>query len=106
MVVSFAQQEQFLLTVMNKGYGKCSSSYSYRITGRGGQGVINANLKNYTGSVIAAFPVTKSDDVVVRLKMQSLFGMSANEIRVSGRSSSGVKLMNLGEGDIISLSVV
>lgn len=102
MVVSFAQQEQFLLTVMNKGYGKCSSSYSYRITGRGGQGVINANLKNYTGSVIAAFPVTKSDDVVVVTQNAITIRMSANEIRVSGRSSSGVKLMNLGEGDIIS----
>jgi DNA gyrase subunit A len=101
-LLELVQKEQFLLSVTNKGYGKCSSSYSYRITGRGGQGVINANLKKYTGSVIAAFPITKSDDVVVVTEGAITIRISADEIRVSGRSSSGVKLINLHEGDIIS----
>lgn len=102
MLLKLAQYEQFLLSVTSKGYGKCSSAYSYRITGRGGQGVINANLKKYTGGVIAAFPVTKSDDIVVVTQGAITIRISADEIRVSGRSSSGVKLINLHEGDIIS----
>jgi DNA gyrase subunit A len=101
-LIRLAQYEQFLLSVTSRGYGKCSSAYSYRITGRGGQGVINANLKKYTGGVIAAFPVTKSDDIVVVTQGAITIRISADEIRVSGRSSSGVKLINLHEGDIIS----
>lgn len=101
-VIRMSQNEQFMLSVTSYGYGKCSSSYSYRITGRGGQGVINASLKKYTGMVIAAFPVTKSDDVVVVTQNAITIRMSADEIRISGRSSSGVKLINLNEGDIIS----
>ncbi len=101
-LLKLAQNEQFLLSVTSKGYGKCSSAYSYRITGRGGQGVINANLKKYTGGVIAAFTVTKRDDVVVVTQGAITIRISADEIRVSGRSSSGVKLINLHEGDIIS----
>ena len=64
--------------------------------------MINATLKKYTGSVIAAFPITKSDDVVVVTQGAITIRISADEIRVSGRSSSGVKLINLHEGDIIS----
>jgi DNA gyrase subunit A len=101
-VINLAQREQFMLTVTSYGYGKCSSSYSYRITGRGGQGVINASLKKYTGKVIASFPVTKSDDVVVVTQHAITIRISADEIRISGRSSSGVRLINLNEGDIIS----
>ncbi len=101
-LLQLAQQEQFLLSVTSKGYGKCSSAYSYRITGRGGRGVINANLKKYTGGVIAAFPVAKSDDVVVVTQDAITIRISADEIRVSGRSSSGVKLINLHESDTIS----
>jgi DNA gyrase subunit A len=101
-VIKLALNEQFILSVTSYGYGKCSSSYSYRITGRGGQGVINATLKKYTGNVIAAFPVTKSDDVVVVTQNAITIRMSADEIRISGRSSSGVRLINLNEGDIIS----
>ncbi len=100
--IKLALNEQFMLSVTSYGYGKCSSSYSYRITGRGGQGVINATLKKYTGKVIAAFPVTKSDDVVVVTQNAITIRMSADEIRISGRSSSGVRLINLNEGDIIS----
>jgi DNA gyrase subunit A len=101
-VIKMSEREQFMLSVTSYGYGKCSSSYSYRITGRGGQGVINASLKKYTGNVIAAFPVTKNDDVVVVTQNAITIRMSADEIRISGRSSSGVKLINLNEGDIIS----
>lgn len=101
-LLSLSSHEQFILSVTSKGYGKCSSTYSYRITDRGGQGVINANLKKYTGEVIAAFPVAKSDDVVVVTHNAITIRISAEEIRVSGRSSSGVKLINLHEGDEIS----
>jgi DNA gyrase subunit A len=101
-LIELAREEEFLLTVMNRGYGKCSSSYSYRITGRGGQGVINANLKKYTGQVMTTFPLTLNDDLVVVTKNAITIRIAAEEIRVSGRSSSGVKLINLHDDDLIT----
>jgi DNA gyrase subunit A len=101
-LLELSRDEEFLLTVMNRGYGKCSSSYSYRITGRGGQGVINANLKKYTGEVMTTFPLTLNDDLVVVTKNAITIRIAAEEIRVSGRSSSGVRLINLHDDDLIT----
>ncbi len=100
-LVQLAQNEQFILTVTSNGYGKCSSSYTYRTTGRGGQGVINATLRSYSGYVMSAFPIHHNDDIVVVTGNAVTIRIAADEIRVSGRSSVGVKLINLHKGDSI-----
>ena len=102
----FAQMEELediLLTVTDGGFGKRSSAYEYRLTGRGGQGIVNINLTARTGrEVVATFPVRDGDDVMLVTDNGRLIRLPVDQVRVTGRNAMGVTLLRLNEGERVT----
>jgi len=94
-----AQNEQFILTVTEKGYGKRSSAYEYRITGRGGKGIANIEVTERNGLVAAAFPVEPIDHMMLVTDGGQLIRCPVDDIRIAGRKTQGVTLFRVGEDE-------
>ena len=87
-----------MLTVSEKGYGKRTPLSEYRVTSRGGKGVINLKKAERNGGVIAALQVSEETDVMIITEQGKVIRVHANEIREAGRGTQGVRLLRL-EGD-------
>lgn len=83
-------KEEVVLTISENGYGKRTSSYEYRITGRGGKGIVAMQVTERNGSLVASFPVVESDQIMLVTNGGQLIRCPVNGIRVAGRSTSGV----------------
>jgi DNA gyrase subunit A len=95
--------EEFLLTVTNTGYGKRSSAYEYRVTGRGGQGIANIILTPRNGTAVAAsFPVRPGDDVMMVTDAGRLIRVPADQVRITGRQAMGVTLFRVNAGEHVT----
>ncbi|MEI8321054.1 MAG: DNA gyrase subunit A [Alphaproteobacteria bacterium] len=94
-----ADQEEFILTVTEKGYGKRTSAYEYRITNRGGQGVANMELTDKTGLVVASFPVTNDNHLMLVTNEGQLIRSRVMEIRIASRRTQGVRLFRLNDSE-------
>ncbi len=93
-------KEQFLLTVTNGGFGKRTSAYEYRLTGRGGQGITNMSLtKKNGGEVVATFPVTDNHQVMLISNAGQMIRMPIGGVRFTGRSAQGVTLFKVAEDE-------
>jgi len=91
-----AAKEEFLLTVTDAGFGKRSSAYEYRVTGRGGQGIANITLAPRNGTAVAAtFPVREGDDVMLVTDAGRLIRVPADQVRITGRQAMGVTLFRV-----------
>jgi len=95
-----------MLTVAEKGFGKRTPLAEYRITSRGGKGVINLKSTERNGPVVAALQVTEESDVMIITSVGKVIRVHANEIREAGRSTQGVRLLRLDEGDKIAAAAV
>ncbi len=94
------EKEQVLLTVSNGGFGKRTSSYDYRVTGRGGQGVTNMSLtKKNGGEVVATFPVTDSHQIMLVTDGGQLIRTPVGNVRTTGRSAQGVTIFKVGKNE-------
>ncbi len=91
-----------MLTISEKGYGKRTPLAEYRITSRGGKGVINLKTTDRNGPVVAALQVGEESDVMIITEFGKIIRVHANEIREAGRSTQGVRLLRLDEGDKIA----
>jgi len=91
-----------ILVVSEKGYGKRSKIQDYRITGRGGKGVKTMNINEKTGKLVSIEAVTDNDDLMIITKKGISIRIHVNILRILGRTAQGVKLINLGKGDIIA----
>jgi DNA gyrase subunit A len=91
-----------MLTVSEKGFGKRTALAEYRITARGGKGVVNMKTTERNGAVVAALQVTEESDVMIITGQGKVIRVHANEIREAGRSTQGVKLLRLDDGDKIA----
>jgi DNA gyrase subunit A len=98
-IAEMAEKEQFILTVCANGYGKLSSAYGYRRTGRGGQGITNIDNVARNGPVVASFPATKGDQLMLVTDQAKLIRMPLDSLRVLGRGTAGVRLFNVGENE-------
>jgi DNA gyrase subunit A len=88
--------EEFLLTVTDMGFGKRTSSYEYRVSGRGGQGIANISLAPRNGTaVVATFPVRQGDDVMLVTDAGRLIRVPADQVRITGRQAMGVTLFRV-----------
>jgi DNA gyrase subunit A len=95
--------EEFLLTVTDGGFGKRSSAYEYRVSGRGGQGIANIALSARTGtSVAGTFPVRPGDDVMLVTDGGRLIRVPADQVRITGRMAMGVMLLRLNSGEHVT----
>jgi DNA gyrase subunit A len=92
--------EQILLTVSNKGFGKRTSAYEYRVSGRGGQGVANMSLTSKNGGeVVATFPVTDSHQIMLVTDGGQLIRTPVENVRTTGRSAQGVTIFKVGKDE-------
>jgi DNA gyrase subunit A len=97
--------EQFILTVCANGYGKLSSAYEYRRTGRGGQGITNIDNIGRNGPVVASFAATKADQLMLVTDQAKLIRIGLDSLRVIGRNSSGVKLFDVSTNEHVVSAV-
>ena len=93
--------ESTLLVVTEQGMGKRSDVEAYRLQGRGGKGVINLRVTRKTGSVVSIKAVSEHEQLMVMTRRGVVNRQSVAEIRVIGRATQGVKLVNLDEGDLV-----
>jgi len=94
-----ADTEEFILSVTENGYGKRTSAYEYRITKRGGQGVVNITTEGRNGPVVASFPVEDSDQIMLVTNGGKIIRSPVADIRIAGRSTQGVTLFDTAEDE-------
>ncbi|MGE4049020.1 MAG: DNA gyrase subunit A [Acetobacteraceae bacterium] len=95
--------EEMLLTVTDTGFGKKTSAYEYRVTGRGGQGIANITLAPRNGKAVAAtFPVRQGDDVMLVTDAGRLIRVPADQVRITGRQAMGVTLFRVNAGEHVT----
>jgi len=99
------EKEQFILTVCANGYGKLSSAYEYRRTGRGGQGITNIDNIGRNGPVVASFPATRADQLMLVTDQAKLIRLPLESLRVIGRGSAGVRLFNVSNNEHVVSAV-
>ena len=92
-------KEQFILTVCANGYGKLSSAFEYRRTGRGGQGITNIDNIERNGPVVASFPATQEHQLMLVTDQAKLIRMGLDSLRVIGRGSAGVRLFDVAANE-------
>ena len=92
-------QEQFILTVSENGYGKRTSSYEYRITGRGGKGITAMAVNSRNGDLVASFPVEHEDEIMLVTNSGQLIRVPVEDIRVVGRGTQGVTVFSTRDGE-------
>ena len=95
--------EEILLTVTDSGFGKRTSAYEYRVTGRGGQGIANITLAPRNGkAVVATFPVRSGDDVMLVTDAGRLIRVPGDQVRITGRQGMGVTLFRVDSGEHVT----
>ncbi|WP_068080003.1 DNA gyrase subunit A [Novosphingobium rosa] len=100
-----AEHEQFILTVCANGYGKLSSAYEYRRTGRGGQGITNIDNIARNGLVVASFPTVQAEQLMMVTDQAKLIRLPLTTLRVIGRGSAGVRLFNVADEEHVVSAV-
>jgi DNA gyrase subunit A len=91
--------EQFILTVSHNGYGKRTSSHEYRVTGRGGKGIVAMAVNDRNGPLVASFPVEDSDQIMLVSDGGQIIRMPVNDIRIIGRGTQGVIVFKTAAGE-------
>ncbi|RIA56813.1 DNA gyrase subunit A [Dichotomicrobium thermohalophilum] len=98
-------REQFILTVSENGYGKRTSAYEYRISGRGGKGIIAMTVNERNGPLVGAFPVEDTDHIMLVTDRGKLIRCPVEDISIVGRATQGVKIFSTAAGERV-VSVV
>ncbi|SNS54160.1 DNA gyrase subunit A [Sphingomonas laterariae] len=98
-MTQFVEAEEFILTVCANGYGKVSSAYEYRRTGRGGQGIGNIDNIARNGPVVASFPAHHGEQLMLVTDQAKMIRMGLDSLRVIGRNSAGVRLFNVADNE-------
>jgi len=101
-MITVENKEKDILVVSEKGYGKRSDIDGYRITNRGGKGVKTINVTEKTGTLIALKDVTDNHDLMIITQFGNILRSPVSALRVMGRATQGVRLINLRESDIIA----
>jgi DNA gyrase subunit A len=104
---ALVEGEQFLLTVTENGYGKRSSTYEYRRTNRGGQGIINIVTSERNGGVVASFPVKPGEQLMLVTDQGKMIRTTVGDIRIAGRNTQGVTIFNVAENEhVVSVAKI
>jgi Type IIA topoisomerase (DNA gyrase/topo II, topoisomerase IV), A subunit len=97
--VEMSAHEQFVLTISENGFGKRSSSFEYRTTGRGGKGIVAMSVNDRNGKLVASFPVEDSDQIMLVTDKGQLIRCPVEGIRIAGRSTQGVIVFDTAEDE-------
>jgi DNA gyrase subunit A len=92
-------KEQFVLAVSEQGFGKRTSSYEYRVTGRGGSGIVAMGMGKKNSAIIGAYPAEETDDLMLISDKGQIIRVAVSGISVQGRAAQGVVVIRLDEGE-------
>ncbi len=96
-------KEKFILSVTENGFGKRTSHYDFRVTNRGGKGIIGIVNSERNGSVASSFPVDEGDDIIISTNKGRVIRVAVKEIRIAGRNTQGVRIIKLsGDEKVVS----
>jgi DNA gyrase subunit A len=98
-IAELGAAEQFILTISSEGFGKRTSAYDYRRTGRGGQGLIGHDLSKKGGRLVASFPVEDPDEILLVTDQGQLIRVPVSQIRIAGRNTQGVTIFRTAENE-------
>ncbi|WP_334128989.1 DNA gyrase subunit A [Sneathiella sp.] len=98
------QEEEVLLSITENGFGKRTNAYEYRVTNRGGQGIINIETSDRNGKVVATFPVTDDEQIVLVTNGGQLIRIPVADIRIAGRNTQGVTLFKTDGEQVVSVT--
>ncbi|HVN00442.1 MAG TPA: DNA gyrase subunit A [Caulobacteraceae bacterium] len=98
-IAELGAAEEFVLTVSSEGFGKRTSAYDYRRTGRGGQGLIAHDLTKRGGRLVASFPVEESDEILLVSDQGQLIRVPVGQIRIAARNTQGVTIFRKAEDE-------
>jgi len=99
MFAQMKENEQFILSVTTTGYGKRSSSYEYRVTGRGGQGIANMEMSARNKEIASSFPIEDDNQIMMVTDAGKLIRMPVEDIRIAGRKTQGVILFRTADDE-------
>lgn len=106
-MAQFAAAEEFILTISANGFGKRSSAFEYRQSGRGGQGIRNIAESDRNGDVLASFTARDTDDVMLVTDQAKLIRLRAGDIRIMGRATNGVTLFKVADDEhVVSAALI
>jgi len=96
-------KQKYILSITENGFGKRTSFYDYRVTNRGGKGIIGIDASSRNGNVAASFPVNEGDEVILSTDKGKMIRCEVKEIRVAGRNTQGVRIFKLsGDEKVVS----
>jgi DNA gyrase subunit A len=95
----FEAAEEFILSMTENGFGKRTSAYDYRVTGRGGQGIVNIETSERNGQVVATFQVEATDQIMLVTDRGQLIRCPVHDIRIASRRTQGVTLFKVDEDE-------
>ena len=96
-------KQKYILAITENGFGKRTSFYDYRVTNRGGKGIIGIDTSSRNGNVASSFPVNGGDEIVISTNKGRVIRCAVKEIRVAGRNTQGVRIIKLsGEEKVVS----
>ena len=98
-IAALGAAEEFVLTVSSEGFGKRTSAYDYRRTGRGGQGLIAHDLSKRGGRLVASFPVEEADEILLVSDQGQLIRVPVSQVRIAGRNTQGVTIFRKAEDE-------
>ena len=102
-----AKQEEFILTVAERGFGKRSSAYSFRIAGRGGSGIWAMKMTEKNGKIVASFPIKEGQDIILVTNGGQVIRMPVAQIRIAGRATQGVTVFRVDESEkVVSVTAL
>lgn len=95
----WAKHEQFIITVTENGYGKRSSAYEYRVTNRGGSGIVNIVTSDRNGKVAASYHIEDNDQLLLITESGQIIRCPVHDIRIAGRNTQGVTIFKTSKGE-------
>ena len=98
-IISMSQDEEFILTVTENGFGKRSSSYEYRVTNRGGSGITNIVTSDRNGRVVGSFPIEEQDELILATDKGKLIRTKITDVRIAGRATQGVTILKTADNE-------
>ena len=98
-IAELGAAEEFILTVSSEGFGKRTSAYDYRRTGRGGQGLMAHDLSRRGGRLVASFPVEDADEILLVTDQGQLIRVPVGQIRIAGRNTQGVTIFRTAQDE-------
>ncbi len=102
-----AAQEEFLLTVSERGFGKRTSAYEYRLAGRGGQGIWNMEMSDRNGLIVGTFPIRQDQDIMLVTNGGQIIRLPVKDIRIAGRRTQGVTVFRVDQSEkVVSVAAL